>query len=740
MTIDRQHSPPWQGPWFSVPLRRTALRGGMAASLILVTLFGCSGGGGALSQADLRKYGISRSDDDDDEEEQPPATSVPNAAVANVDADVRTRPTPPKDTRPAETGSTPTPATRPLDSPAEVTSVTENRPPESAPEIDASPESAPGSSIPEQTMPASAASGPSGIEPIALRKPAQSLPNSERRQRSAENMERITQAVVEWIDSSYKLPTSVLKDSRGLPGLSWRVHILPLLGYEGLYQQFHLKEPWDSPHNKALLEFIPDEFVSPERFDDHTNYQLLVNGQALFSEREQKDKSEISDAPKIVMLAEVDDDFAVPWTCPFDYDITTDAPDRGLGHLREDGLFVGWMTGDVAVWPKPINTAHLFRAITFEAGDGMPFAAYMGYPPPTPGGAVRPSLSGMDSVRTTSSSTTSLAAPRNANSPTVESLGDGVIREALPGRDAILEAEGKVRQTYEGAFRRARTAPEFAQLAKKIHTQLTSAALPSAELFVGLRTAMNVAIRGRDAKLALRMLDEIDRRFFIDRPQFESNLLKGFLGEKGSLRTELSKASVLLPTLESSVMGHIRNDNFKDAEEVLGYGRAMVRTITDPESTYRWKVLNERVEQGKRRLPKVAQHIEHLTEDPSDPSSNFVVGWYLCVIKGNWHEGLSLLAKSENPKLRALAQLEVQEDDNLQRHIQLADAWWDYAGDNKKDDLVFEAAMQRARKWYLSASVGLADGLDRIRANNRLANIDRLIGKAELPGGGQRVQ
>jgi len=34
-------------------------------------------------------------------------------------------------------------------------------------------------------------------------------------------------------------------DDEGNPLLSWRVHLLPHLGYDNLYQQFNLDEPWN---------------------------------------------------------------------------------------------------------------------------------------------------------------------------------------------------------------------------------------------------------------------------------------------------------------------------------------------------------------------------------------------------------------------------------------------------------------------------------------------------------------
>ena len=52
---------------------------------------------------------------------------------------------------------------------------------------------------------------------------------------------------------------------RAHPGLSWRVAILPYLGTDGyaLWQRFRFDQPWDSPHNKALLDEMPDAFAIP---------------------------------------------------------------------------------------------------------------------------------------------------------------------------------------------------------------------------------------------------------------------------------------------------------------------------------------------------------------------------------------------------------------------------------------------------------------------------------------------
>jgi hypothetical protein len=52
---------------------------------------------------------------------------------------------------------------------------------------------------------------------------------------------------------------------KGEIGLSWRVQLLPFLGKDEakLYEQFNVKEPWDSENNKKLIPKMPKVFESP---------------------------------------------------------------------------------------------------------------------------------------------------------------------------------------------------------------------------------------------------------------------------------------------------------------------------------------------------------------------------------------------------------------------------------------------------------------------------------------------
>jgi hypothetical protein len=64
---------------------------------------------------------------------------------------------------------------------------------------------------------------------------------------------------------------------------SWRVLLLPYLGYEGLYKRYRFDEPWNGPNNKLLENEMPEEFRSQflSRTSTITQY-VGVSGQGAF--------------------------------------------------------------------------------------------------------------------------------------------------------------------------------------------------------------------------------------------------------------------------------------------------------------------------------------------------------------------------------------------------------------------------------------------------------------------------
>ena len=131
-------------------------------------------------------------------------------------------------------------------------------------------------------------------------------------------------------------PAASSIDADGKPLLSWRVYMLPYLDQNPLFLRFHLDEPWNSPHNRALIEAMPEIFEHPNLNLDAgmTVYLAPVGVGSVISEKPSRYEldaaterlaalrgvSEIPDGDSNTLLVvEVNRDRAVIWTKPADY-------------------------------------------------------------------------------------------------------------------------------------------------------------------------------------------------------------------------------------------------------------------------------------------------------------------------------------------------------------------------------------------------------------------------------------
>src|SRR5262245_10155586 len=138
-------------------------------------------------------------------------------------------------------------------------------------------------------------------------KPSEALTETERRARSIANLEKIGRALVAYEKNHGYLPQAA-SDRDGDLLVSWRVLILAELGYPELLARFKLDEPWSSKANILLVDYIPPEYQSPERFDNKTNYLAVVGQNGAFEYTSRRYFSTIKDGvDNTLAIVEVDD-------------------------------------------------------------------------------------------------------------------------------------------------------------------------------------------------------------------------------------------------------------------------------------------------------------------------------------------------------------------------------------------------------------------------------------------------
>lgn len=179
-------------------------------------------------------------------------------------------------------------------------------------------------------------------------------------------------------DTYRKLPPAVVYGKDRRPLYSWRVLLLPFLGKEDLYKEFHLDEAWDSPHNIKLLPRIPFDYIPPGSRRNiaplgYTFCHVFVGKGTPFEEGRTITLNDISqgDGTSFTLLL-VEGGQPVPWTKPEDIVFALDKPLPKLNSVFEDGFRASFVDGSSFFVDAHASDEAIRAAVTWNGGERVP--------------------------------------------------------------------------------------------------------------------------------------------------------------------------------------------------------------------------------------------------------------------------------------------------------------------------------------------------------------------------------
>jgi len=223
---------------------------------------------------------------------------------------------------------------------------------------------------------------------VALLLPAvQAARGAARRSQGTNNLKQIALAMHNYHDTFRGLPAAHSNDAAGNPLLSWRVHVLPFIEEQALYEQFRLDEPWDSEHNKKLIPLMPRVYRAPgsDVEPGKTNY-LGIRGENMIFIAPKKQgeggkwpigtgfRDVLDGTSNTIMVVEASDEEAVIWTKPGDYEPDEENPTRGLVGVRPGGFLAAFCDGSVHFISESVDFETLRRL--FTRNDGNPVSEF----------------------------------------------------------------------------------------------------------------------------------------------------------------------------------------------------------------------------------------------------------------------------------------------------------------------------------------------------------------------------
>ena len=178
------------------------------------------------------------------------------------------------------------------------------------------------------------------------------------------------------------LPPPAIYSKDGKPLLSWRVALLPYMEQQPLYDQFHLDEPWDSPHNLTLVTKMPRVFGEGDEALDaagKTRLRIFVSSprsqeQSPFIIGDKKGVSydRIKDGPSnTAVLLEMAE--TTIWTQPDEPEFVAGQPLPALGNPdRDQRVYVLYADGHVQIHRTNRPQASWQGVITMSGNEVVP--------------------------------------------------------------------------------------------------------------------------------------------------------------------------------------------------------------------------------------------------------------------------------------------------------------------------------------------------------------------------------
>lgn len=223
---------------------------------------------------------------------------------------------------------------------------------------------------------------------ISQLKPARSQAReAARRTQCTNNLKQIGQAMHLYHDNYGCFPPAYIPDEEGKPKHSWRVLILPFMGYGDLLLQYRFDEPWNSPHNIVLAAKIPDVYRCPTEGNPAdsgiASYAMVVGPRAISDGPTTRSKADIADGlANTIMVAEAHS-AGINWLEPRDLGVSkmtfqieypggksqTSIVDVSSFHSAVNVLFCDGSVRFIAKDPKEKDSTILKAMMTIDGGE-----------------------------------------------------------------------------------------------------------------------------------------------------------------------------------------------------------------------------------------------------------------------------------------------------------------------------------------------------------------------------------
>jgi hypothetical protein len=298
-------------------------------------------------------------------------------------------------------------------------------------------------------------------------------------------------------------------------------------------------------------------------------------------------------------------------------------------------------------------------------------------------------------------------------------------RLPIPDKAAQKEAVDLVKEVFGKEIKAAQTPDQKLALTKKLLEQSSGTNDGPSVRYAMLQIALDIA---PDASVAINIVDEIAKHFQIDSLNEKASTVWQMSKKARTSSQHVSVAETAMILMEDAA----RRDNYVHAIKLSDIALKAAEKAKDFRLVNTVRKKATEVSSNKGLYDSVQAMLATLEANPTDPKANGVVGKYRCFIRGDWQDGLPMLALSNNDELRELAASELKLPEQSTEQVMLADGW--YLQAERANGETKNRMSRRAAHWYQMAlrSQPILSGLVKTKVEKRIRDLSD-FGKVDPP-------
>ncbi len=257
-------------------------------------------------------------------------------------------------------------------------------------------------------------------------------------------------------------------------------------------------------------------------------------------------------------------------------------------------------------------------------------------------------------------------------------------KAALPtAEDERLKAK-LVRDVYGKDYAKAKDADAKAKFASRLLQEARATLDDPTARYVMMKVARDISAQLGDVETALRTADEIAEIYQVDLVKMKTEILDKSVETARQPAQSRTIAECALTLLEDAVRG----DDFDTARQLGDLAVAEAHKSHDASLVAEAQSHVQDLDKLAKSYAEVKAANETLEKNPTDPQANLAVGKHLCFVKGDWEQGVPMLALCGDAALKAAAEKDIaaadkDSDKDSKAKLSAGDAWWELAEKSK---------------------------------------------------------